>query len=284
MPIYQERIKQFYPAIKIPKVFEEEDRGFVRCCKPLLVLAGGTETWQNDINSAWLKLADPSDTVTFTLEKEGTPAIYQPTKIEFPNEPNAFYATVPWFDVLASDGIGCYDIKVEYNIQGFIGSFMWATYKLKNWSIQNALKTARLRVIFNLKQEVEGIDFTGSNVEDSIRFHGYIGDKQPNTEIDNLNYQDRVVKSVYRENLRSWIITTDPYTDEILRLFTDLYLLSENELFISDYNAHNESYRIQDQEAIVIESPELTKPDRFSRGTILTCKVGQKRNNQRTRY
>lgn len=280
----QERIKKYYPAIKLPKVFEEEDRGFFKCCEPLLVLAGGSETWQNDVNSAWLKLANPADTVSFTLEKDGQPAIWQPQKVEFTKEPNAFFATVYWSEVLASDGIGCYQIKVNYDIQGFAGSFTWGVYNLKNWSIQNALKTARLRVKLNLVQQIEGINFTDSNVEDSIRFYGYIGDKQPNMEIDNLNYQDTTVKSVLRENLRTWVITTDPYTDEILSKFTDLYLLSENELFISDYNAHNESYNINDQPAIVIESPELTKPDRYSRKVVLTCKVGQRKNNQKTHY
>lgn len=284
MTIYQERIKRFYPAVKLPSVFEEEDRGFVRCCKPMKVLAGGAETWQNDVNSAWFKLVDPADNVTFTLEKNGTATSWQPTPIEFPNEPNAFYATVYWDQVLAAEGAGCYDLKVDYDVQGFTGSFTWARYNLKQWSIKNALKTARLRVLLNLNQEVEGINFTGANVQDSIRFCGYIGDKQPNMEIDNLNFQDRTVKTVIRENLRSWIITTDPYTDEILSLLTDLYLLSENELFISDYNAHNEAYNIQDQPAIVTESPEITKPDRFARGAILTCKVGQKVNNQRTYY
>lgn len=284
MAIYQERIKKFYPAVKLPEIFEEENRGFFRCCEPLLALAGGSETWQNDVNSAWIKLVDPSDSVTFTLEKNGTPTSWQPSPIEFPNEPNAYYATVYWSDVLSADGIGCYDFKIEYSIQGFTGSFTWGSYNLKPWSIQNALKTARLRVLFNLNQQIEGINFTGSNVEDCIRFYGLIGEKQPNMEVDNLNYQDRSIKSVTRENLRTWIITTDPYTDEILSKFTDLYLLSENELFISDYNAHNNSYKIQDQPAIVIESPEILYNDKYARGAVLTCKVGQKTNNQRTYY
>jgi len=64
---------------------------------------------------------------------------------------------------------------------------------------------------------------------------------------------------------------------------TDLYLLSENQLFISDYNAHNHSYRYLDLPAIVQESPEITYFE-FSREASLKCIVGDKFKNQRSYY
>ena len=88
-------------------------------------------------------------------------------------------------------------------------SFTWGVYDLRTYSIQNALKTARIRVKLNLKQQIEGINFTDSNVEDSIRFFGFIGERQSNMEIDNLIYQNRVVRSVVRENLDTYEIKTD---------------------------------------------------------------------------
>jgi hypothetical protein len=60
-------------------------------------------------------------------------------------------------------------------------------------------------------------------------------------------------------------------------------LLSENELFISDYNAHNHSYRYQDLPVIVTESPEIEYYD-FSREAKLTCIVGDKFKNKRSYY
>jgi hypothetical protein len=286
MPIIHERIERFYPSIKLPEITEEQNRGFLTCCDELLVLGSpDSESWKSDVSSAWIKLSDVSDTADFTLLKDGIPVTnYVIDVLEFPNEENAFYVTIKWQDVLALEGVGCYELKIDYNISGLVNGYTWAKYTLLPYSIENALKTARIRVIFNSKQEIEGINFTGARVEDSIRFFGFIGNKQPNTEIDNLIYQDRIVQSVVRENLNTYIITTDPYKDEFIRKFTDLYLLSENELFISDYNAHNHNYRILDIPQIVEEAPEIDYLDKFQRRAVLTCKTGDKRKNKRTYY
>lgn len=285
MPTYQERIFRKYDAIQLPQVFIEEGRGFKVCCDPLLVLAGGAETWQNDISSAWIKVSDPSDSFEFILEKDGEPVtVYSLTVEDFPNEPNAHYVTIDWADVLSQEGAGCYELKITYDISGILGDFTWAKYTLLPWSTQNALKTARIRVRFNLNQEIEGINFTGANVEDSFRFWGFIGDRQVNTEIDNLIYQDRTSKTVVRENLDTYVISTDPLLDCFISRLTDLYLLSENEMWISDYNAHNHSYKINDIPVIVEEAPEIDYLDRWQRRAVLTCTVGIRTKNKRTHY
>jgi hypothetical protein len=267
-------------------VFEEDDRGFKICCDPLLVLGSAApESWKNDITSAWIKLSDPSDTFEFKLEKDGVEVTsYNFTVEEFPNEDDAFYTTISWIDILTLEGIGCYTLKISYDIGGFQGEFTWGIYKLLPYSIQNALKTARIRVKFNLRQELEGIDFTGANVEDTIRFWGFIGDRQVNMEIDNLVYQDRTVKTVVRENLDQYVISTDPLRSDFTKCLTDLYLLSENEMWISDYNAHNHQYDILDIPVTVEESPELDYLDRWQRRAVLTCTVGVRKKNRRTYY
>lgn len=280
----QDRTFRKYDAIRLPEIFEEQDRGYFRCCCPFIVLADGSSTsWKNDVTSAWIKLSDPADTATAILYKHGVPATYQPTAQPFINETNAFYWTIPWAQVLGIDGAGCYELKIEYDIAGIVQTFTWGNYTLKQYSIQNALKTARIRVIFDSQQEIEGINFSGSQVEDSIRFFGYIGNRQPNTEIDNLIYQNREVKKVVRENLNTYEILTDPTCEEHIKKLTDLYLLSENQLFISDYNAHNHSYRYLDLPAIVQESPEITYFE-FSREASLKCIVGDKFKNKRSYY
>jgi uncharacterized protein (DUF1800 family) len=77
---------------------------------------------------------------------------------------------------------------------------------------ESTLKTARIRAIFNAYHEMEQIDFTDSNVESTFRFYGFIGNRQPNTEIDNIIYQNREMKRVMRENLNQYEIITDPST------------------------------------------------------------------------
>lgn len=284
---FQERIEKTYESIKLPNIFTEEQRDpTFKCCETLMVLAdpNSTDSWRNDVTSAWVKLSDPNDQVTITLTKSGQPTIY-PVVIEtFVNEPNGRYRTIYWRDVLTTDGEGCYKINIEFTIGGMTGSFEWGTYDLKFYTIDRALNTARIRVILNQNQQIEDINFTDSMVEDTIRFYGFIGNRQPNMELDNLIYQNRVMRSVRRENLDTYEILTDPYTDDVLRKLTDLYLLSENEMFISDYNSFNNSYRIQDLPVIVQDSPEIEYLDKYQRKATLTCIVGDKIKNKRSFY
>ena len=280
----EDRIFREYGAIKLPEIFEEENRGFFRCCCPFNVLASpSSDSWKNDITSAWIKLSDPSDTATCYLLKDGVQTQYLTTIIPFINEQNAFYWTINWNDVLSLDGAGCYSIKINYNISGVQQEFTWGIYHLKPFSIQNALTTARLRVFLNSHQEIEGINFTGSNVEDSIRFYGFIGNRQPKTEIDNLIYQNREMQKVIRENLNVYEVITDPTCEDHIKKLTDLYLLSENEMYISDYNAHNHSYRYNDLPVILEETAEITYFE-YSREASLKCTVSDKFKNQRSFY
>ena len=284
----EERVQAEYKAIRLPvaKVVNEFDEPFRCCDEKQLVLAHPTETesYKNDITSAWIKLSSISDTVSFNLTKNGVATTYVPFNTAFVKEPFAWYVTINWRDVLASDGIGCYKLELEYSIGGITGSLVWGIYELKEYSLTTAKYTARLRVKFNLKHEIEGIDFTDSDVEDTLRFNGFIGDRQPNMEVDNLVYQNRTVKTVVRENLNTWQIRTDPYTNSIIDLMTDLYLLSENELFISDYNQFNHTHGILDLPVIVQESPEIDYLEQYQRKAVLTCVVGDKVVNKRTYY
>jgi hypothetical protein len=280
----EDRFLREYSAISLPTDFVEQDRGADDCCCEYLVLGSpGADTWKNDKTSAWIKLSDPTDTFTFALYKNGFITSYLPVAVPFPSEPNAYYCTISWIDVLNSDGIGCYELKIDYDISGVIGSVSWGKYNLKPYTVANALGTARVRALFNGIQETEGINFTNSNVDYSFRFAGFIGSQQPNTETDNIIYGNREMKRVIRENLNTYEIITDPLTECFIRPLMTLFLLSENELFISDYNVFNHSYRYLDLPVIVNESPEITYFD-FSRKASLKCKVEDKFKNKRTYY
>lgn len=280
----QDRTFKQYGSIKLPQVFQEQNRGLKECCCTYNVLGDTAKTdWKNDLSSAWIKLSSASDTASFVLKKDGVVATYTPTSVPFVNEPFSFYTTVDWGDVITSDGVGCYTIEIAYSISGISGTLTWGTYQLQPYSIQNALNTARVRAIFNGYQEVEEMNFSGSQIQSTFRFFGYIGNRQPNTEIDNIIYSNREMKRVIRENLNTYEVITDPSDECITRPLLDLFFLSENQLFISDYNAHNHSYRYQDLPVIVEESPEIEYYD-FSRKAKLSCKVSDKFKNKRTYY
>ena len=282
----EERIFREYDSIRLPENFEEPNRGLKGCCECeyLVFGSGSSSTFENDVTSAWMKLSNSADIITFILEdSNGNATSYVPTPQAFINEPFAYYTTIRWKDVLNSDGEGCYTLKIQYEISGIIGFVIWGNFKLQNYSIQNTLKTARVRAFFNSYHEIEQIDFTNSNVESTFRFYGFIGNRQPNTEIDNIIYQNREMKSVIRENLNQFEIITEPVFECFTRPLIELFLLSENDLFISDYNALNHSYRIQDLPVIVEESASLDYLP-FSRYAILKCKVGDKFKNKRTHF
>ena len=279
----EDRIQKEYKSIKLPENFKEQDRGFNDCCCERLVLGGDLE-WQNDITSCWIKLSDPADTFTFSLKNENNVTISVASPVPFINDINAYYGTFDWKTILDAFGSGCYKIVIDYNISGIIGEIQWGNYKLMPYSIQNALETARIFVLFNGYHQSENINFRGSNVPDSFRFHGFIGFRQPNYEIDNLIYENREMKRNIRENLNQYEIITDPSDECIIKPLVELYLLSENELYISDYNAHNHSYRYQDLPVIVEESPKIEYTDPFGRKAVLKCTVGDKFKDKRTFY
>ena len=278
----EDRIFRQYDALRLPDE-PTPNRGLKDCCCETLVLASNSsKSWENDKTSAWIKLT-PGSTSTFTLLKNGEETNYTPTPQLFINDQNAIFTTINWNDVLTSDGPGCYKLVIKYNISGIIGQVVWGIYKLLPYTMENALKTARVRAIFNGFHEIEQINFTGSNVESTHRFYGFIGNRQPNTEIDNLIYNDRQMKRVIRENLNQYEILTDPLDECQLEPLIDVYLLSENELFISDYNAHNYSYKINDLPVILEESAEIEYYD-FSRKASLKAVVGDKFKNKRTYF
>jgi hypothetical protein len=279
----EDRIFRNYDSIKLPQSFVEKDRGLTECCCVQLVLGSNGESWENDLTSFWIKLSDNVDSASFDiLDCEGNVIDSFETN-SFPNEPNGYYATCDWGQILSIYGPGEYSLAITYSISGVSGTLLWGDYKLLPYTIQNALKTARVRSIFNGKQMIDGIDFTNSNVESTHRFYGYIGNRQPNMEIDNIIYDNREMKRVIRENLNDYEIITDPEDECILRPLLELFLISENELFISDYNAHNHSYRYLDLPVIVSESPAVEYKD-FSRKAVLKCKVADKFKNSRTFY
>lgn len=279
----ENRYKETFQAVRLPEQFDPQNRGYKDCCCEQLILAGGTESWSNDLTAFWIKLSGESDGCTFQVVDHDENVVESYSGTVFPMEPNAYYQVIDWSTILGLYGQGCYYLSIEYDIAGVTGTLVWGLYNVKPYSIENALKTARVRAIFNGVQEIDGINFTGSDVESTHRFYGYIGNRQPNMEIDNIIYDNREMKRVIRENLNDYEILTDPLDECNLRPLTELYLISENELFISDYNAHNHSYRYLDLPVIVQESPELTYYD-FSRKASLKCKVGDKFKNQRTHY
>lgn len=270
-------------SVKIPTEKVSECRGVKRCCNPRLVVADLTssDSWKNDITSAWIRLGAPLDSATFRLVKsDGTEILL--TGLEFPNQDNSYYTTFEWKTILSGNGAGLYTLFIDWSISGITGTIEWGEYNLLPYSYDVVKDSIRLKAQFDHFQQIEGINFKGSDVIDTIRLNGYFGNKQPNTEIDNIIYENREMKSVIRENIGVYELKTDPIAEDVMSILVDLYLLSEVNLWISDWNAYNHTYFLNDTNVIVKESPEINYTD--SRLASLTCKVEDKFKTNRTYY
>jgi hypothetical protein len=277
------RTKKCYKVIKLPESLPSETYGLKGCCDKLLVLAGGTNDWQNDKSSAYFKLQTNLDNVTFVLKNVDGNTIYQPTKKQCPNDSLAYYSTIDWKNVLASDGVGCYYLEVNYQIVGVIGSFIWAEYDLKQYSTDNAKGTIRLKAIFNQFNKIENINFIGSNMVDTLRLGGFFGKRQPNTQIDNLIYQNREIYNVRRENLNVYELKTDFIKVNYTRKILDFYILSESDLYISDHTPFNHTSEYKNLAVSISETPDVVYAEESNLAQI-NCKFNDKKRDKLTSF
>lgn len=258
MGVESNRHKLETSVAKVPVSFSNEARGFKSCCEPFQVLFDAVDTvsWKNDKNSAWGK----GETVTFVLKKNGVVTSYTPISVAFPNETDAYYTTVPWRDVFATDGLGCYSLYVTSEYAGLESTKLWATYDLQPYNIGSyilARGTVRLLSIFNDVNTVEGINFTGAFVQDTLRIKGKFGYWQLNTEVDNVVFQDNEKDKVKREELTVYDLRVDLHGECIIEKLR-MHLLAENACWITDHNADNYSYKYLDYPVIVKEGFDPT--------------------------
>lgn len=257
------------------------------CCYPMLVLAkiGEKESWKNDVTSAWWKVNNELlDDVVFKLYKKGDVlASYQPSTIRFVIDKFTFATTINWQDVLTTDGRGCYYIKVEYTIDGQSGSAIWGEYNLQEYSIDNAKGTIRVKVNLNQYYSIENINFKGQNIIDCLRINGFFGNMTPNFKIDNLIYENRKFENVQRERIATYTMSTDPIMYRYTDMLVNVYLLAENQIWLSDYNSFNHSWFLKDKELIVNNSPEIEYQE-FSRLASVTCEFTDKTRNNLAKY
>lgn len=255
-------------------------------CEPYLVCGkDGGESWMKDVTGAWIKLFDATDTATFVLKTStGVTTTYTPTANVFKSDNGySVYTQIDWTDVLLSDGAGCYELSINYTIGGVSDTYVWGKYNLFEFSYDIVDKTIRIKSIFNDNQSLSDINFSKDNVIDTVRLGGYFGDMQPNTKIDNIIYNSREVKKVVRENVKEYTLTIDHEKYDNILYLTDLHLLSENEIYISDFNALNPSYGYLDLPCILSSSPELTYFER-DRKSKLVAKFEDKVQNERSYY
>ena len=118
---------------------------------------------------------------------------------------------------------------------------------------------------------------------DTLRLGGYFGKRQPNTQVDNLIYQNREIYNVRRENLNIYELKTDFIKSNYTKKIIDFYFLSESELYISDHNPLNHTKEYKNLPVSVYETPELNYVDDSDLASI-SCKFNDKTRDNYTSY
>jgi len=286
-PIFN-RTKKVFKIVQLPKVITIEDYGTKDCCDVYNVFAESviTETWKNDVTSAWVKLNESTDTASFVLKKDGvavTNYSVMPKSFDTSKEQYSKYVTISWYDVLIQEGAGCYTLEVSSNVSGQSQTTIWGMYNLQPFSTALAKNQIRIKAVFNQFHTIEDIDFTNSNVVDTLRVYGMFGNRRPNFAIDNNINQKRKVENIIREQLNTYELLTDPVKSNYTNKLIDLYLLSETDLYITDHNDFNHVQTYKDFNVVVAESPEVDYKN-LSNLANVKCIVSDKVKNKRSYY
>lgn len=281
------RYKHTVSVIRFPEGLEDEDRGQKGCCTPLLKLAhaSDTDSYKNDVTGVTVKKSAIADAVAFVVTKcgEAAPLTNLGDVGIYPQDTLATGFIFDWQQYLNTYGVGKYTISVEFTISGVVGGYDYGQYELKNFSITNAMNSARVWSEPSTYSESELIDYTNSNIRDCIRFNGFFGNRQPKTEINNLITKGRRVEKVTRENLNEYRLMTDPVDCRVTRRLINFHFLNEDTLLISDHNAANHDYHLFDLPVVLEDSSEVEYIDR-SRKAKLTAIFGDRKKLDKSYY
>jgi len=274
--------------VNIPQGVTEEDRGSKcgTCCEDQLVLADltSTDSHKNDFTGVYIKKAIDSDTVVFSMEDcDGVEIPNEGEEGVFPNDDLAVGYIYDWKEVLNNNGAGKYNIIVTFTIAGVAGQYTMGTYELKSFSTYTSKDSVRIYSEFNSYYQKDNIDFTDSNFKDTVRFNGFFGDREPETDINNLIDKGRKLVKVTRENLNKYTLRTDPLEIGITTQLLDKHFINEDVIKISDYNRFNHDYNIFDQEVELVDTPKMEAIESDRRSKI-TAVFGDRVMNDKSYY
>ncbi|MGR3178866.1 MAG: hypothetical protein ACUZ8E_12505 [Candidatus Anammoxibacter sp.] len=231
----------------------EEDKDFIaKCCFVNLVLAGGSEEHQNDKTSILIKTFFELDAINFFLEKK-TIGTFNEVAVLNDSTFGTFFGfgtlsnplltgfELKWSSVLSEFGEGNYRLRIDRNT--LLGSdvIFSINYNLKTFSAELADNTIVIEWIQN-GQIIDGLDFTGLNWRQSVRFPGFFGERQ--TEFEEEIWKDTNFTNVQIRNELTFTYKCE--IGVIPSCIGDIIfnLLQANTILITDYNIKNFDYNL----------------------------------------
>lgn len=264
------------------------DRGFSKCCYTNLVLADVSDDdgYKNDFSGVYFKRETPSSSVVFKLVDTVSLTEYflnSDTYGTFQDfggiQPDLSYYIVDWRKVLTLLGTGKYQIKKELDIVGISVDVFSNTFTLKPFSIENADNTVRIDSVMNGKLINIDTDFKGTNYQTSIRLRGYFGRNERTFEQDNIAQRDYNIVQNTMSSKSSYqfqgLQIPECITQELWN-----FVLFGNELFISDYNKNNHSYKYE-LIPVILEDNSGTEFFVQDRAVNVNLKFTDRRENNR---
>ena len=245
----------------------EEDRAFIfRCCFVNLVLAGGSETHQNDITSFLFLAILPTDTIDFFLEKESGGVFSEVAVLNGSalgilfglgtlTNPLLTGFKLNWADVLIAFGEGNYRIRTDRVLVTGSDSILSINYNLKTYSAILADNTIWIEWIQN-GQIIDGFDYTGLNWFQSVRFPGFFGERQTEFEEEiwkDTNFENFQIRNELTFNHKCQIGVMPSCIGDILD-----NLFQADTILITDYNQKNYDYTIIRKPVKLTEINETT--------------------------
>lgn len=260
----------------------------IDCCDNFVVFANDSSinpspdpNFRYDLTTMYYLLSG-GDLVRFKGDLNGV-NVFDVAGTTFPNQSNAKYVQVDWDSAINNFGAGTYKLYIEYTPAfGSVVELLWGYFDLIHYTREQAEGYVNIKSYFNTNQSVQGINFTGVTLIDSINVQGFFGNRDPRMEIDNNIYNTRLQTKVVRENINEYTLTTNPITKAYTRKLLDLHLLNENDCYITDYNVFNHEEYVNKRVIVsAVESPEYFSLSKYSK---IIAKFEDKIKNSRSFY
>ena len=253
---------------------QDQERILKECCEARTVVVDIVTPSRSDITAHWWA----GDTVEFTLYKNGVATDFLVDTIPIPSAQGWFSVQLNWFAIYGIDGAGCYQLKVTEDVASIESTYTIENYELFKYSREITKGQARLMVLYDFVDVKSGIDFTGSNLTDSVRFHGSFGWSQPNLQVDNATDYSYSIEKVRRISRDTYEMKAHQLSAKFKRLM-NFMLLHENVCWFTDYNWQNDEYYLDLVHVIVNESPKIVYRDALTRKVGMTCVFRAKLDN-----
>lgn len=202
--------------------------------------------WQNDWKSFIYSKRFSSDTITFSLLKDGVQQAVlnnnsYGTYYNFGSatliNPNYKGFVIDWNLVQQGFGYGSYVVRTVHTSLGTDYTYDSHPFEVVEYNAYRADGTVRLEW-YQSGSIMSGFDYTGIGWGQAIRIDGKFGNKTPELIIDNYQDTNRNVKQIQSKIDNTYTLNTHLLPSYIYDVINEDAILA-NDIYVTDYNLKN---------------------------------------------